>query len=321
VSATPTFEVRISSARQVAEGIRELTFTRADGEEFPRFSGGSHIVLQLPLGDRVHRNPYSLVGDPSDRHRWRIGVHRQAQSRGGSAWLHEHARPGMTLQVSWPLNLFPIVRTARHHLLVAGGIGITPILSQARQLTELGLPYELHYAFRSEAVAAFLDELHALGGGPVTTHDLSKGQMLSFTQLLSGRPLGTHFYICGPKGMIDDALATGRRLGWPPSTLHSEQFVTPPGGEPFEVALAKSGLRITVPADLSMLEALERAGVDAPSLCRGGACGQCETEVLEATGELLHHDIYLSADERASGKKIMPCVSRLQGGCTLVLNT
>jgi dimethylamine monooxygenase subunit B len=253
------------------------------------------------------------------RDTWRVAVRKQEESRGGSRWLHEQAREGMRIDISAPVNLFPLIRTGRRHILVAGGIGITPILSQARELARLGADFEVHYAYRGPEYGVFSDELEALAPGRVHHYVQSRREQIEFGSLLAGRPLGTHFYICGPAGMVAASMNAGKSLGWPESHLHSEQFLAPTGGEPFDVKLALSGKAFTVPSDLSLLEAIEQQGVDAPYLCRGGACGQCELEVLGAEGELIHHDLYLSADERASGKKIMPCVSRLKGGC-LTLN-
>lgn len=309
------FDVVITGAREVARGIREFSLSRADGQEFPAYSAGSHVVLTLPLGQRQQHNPYSLLGDPAQRGVWRIAVRRQERSRGGSAWLHEQARAGMCLALSAPVNLFPLVRVARRHLLVAGGIGITPVLSQARELARMGADFEVHYAWRSPEQAAYRDEIDALAPGHIHHHDASRGERIDFHELLAAQPLGTHLYICGPESMVKACMQTGAELGWPSSSLHSEQFLAPPPGEPFDVLLARSGKRLTVPGSLSLLETLEQHGIAVHSLCRGGACGQCETAVLSADGELLHHDLYLSHAERASGKKIMPCVSRFNGTC------
>lgn len=317
--SSASLNVEIRRIRDLAPGIREFSLSRTDGDDFPIYSGGSHIVLSLPLGERTHRNPYSLLGDPTDRKTWRVAVRKQEDSRGGSRWLHEQAREGMRIDIAAPVNLFALNRLGRRHILVAGGIGITPILSQARELARLGADFEVHYAYRAPEYGVFVDELEALAPGRIHHYVQSRREQIEFSSLLAGRPLGTHFYICGPGGMVAASMNAGKALGWPESHLHSEQFLAPTGGEPFDVKLTVSGKAFTVPSDLSLLEAIEQQGVDAPYLCRGGACGQCELEVVDASGELIHHDLYLSAEERASGKKIMPCVSRLKGGC-LTLN-
>lgn len=310
-----SFHVVIDAVRDVASGIREFTFRRADGQPFPLYSAGSHVVVSVPAGERPRRNPYSLLGDPNERMSWRIAVRRQEPSRGGSAWLHEQARVGDRLDITAPMNLFPLISTARSHLLVAGGIGVTPILSQARELARRGADFEVHYAWRSPAHAAYVAELEALAPGKVHHYDESQGVRIDFKTLFAGRRLGTHFYICGPTPMVSAAMEGGAAMGWPATNLHSERFASAEPGEPFDVLLARSGQRITVPADLSLLEALEQCGAPVNALCRGGACGQCETPVLSADGELLHHDVYLRDADKQAGKLVMPCVSRFKGAC------
>jgi ferredoxin-NADP reductase len=313
---TASLQVIVTGFTDLAPGLREIRLGAADGTPLPVYSAGSHVVVSVPLADRVQHNPYSLLGDPEDRGTWRIAVRRQEASRGGSAWLHTQLQAGQRLAVSAPVNLFPLVRTARHHLLVAGGIGITPILSQARALARLGASFEVHYAYRSADAAVYREELEALAPGRVVAHDASQGHLIDFQRLLAGRPLGTHFYICGPAAMVEAAMAAGAALGWPASALHSEQFIAPQGGEPFDVVLSRSGRRLTVPADRTLLEVLEAAGAAVEAMCRGGACGRCATAVLAAEGELVHADVYLDASERQ--RTIMPCVSRLKGGCLTV---
>ncbi|MGR6808475.1 PDR/VanB family oxidoreductase (plasmid) [Sphaerotilus natans] len=315
-ASTLTLTLVAQSLHDLAPGVREIRLAAADGGLLPIFSAGSHVVLALPVAPgRVLRNAYSLLGDPEDRAVWRIAVRRQPDSRGGSAWLHERLHPGQRLEVSAPANLFPLVRTARRHLLVAGGIGITPILSQVRTLARLGADFEVHYAWRSPQQAVFRDELETLAPGRVHHHDASRGGHIDFATLLAHRPLGTHLSLCGPAGMVQAAMEAGRALGWPASALHSERFAGAAPGEPFAVQLARSGRRLEVAGDLSLLEALEQAGVAPPSMCRGGACGVCETAVLAADGELLHADVWLDAAQRREGRRIMPCVSRLRGRC------
>ncbi|WP_292452589.1 PDR/VanB family oxidoreductase [Methylibium sp.] len=318
MSAQATMPALIYKVRELAADVREFTLVPGEGREFPVYSAGSHVVVGLPLGARTQRNAYSLLGDPAQRDRWRIAVRRQQPSRGGSAWLHDEARPGLRLELSAPLNLFALVRTARHHVLVAGGIGITPILSMARELARLGASFEVHYACRGVDNAVFSDELEPLAGGRLNLHDSERSGRLDFDALLARQSLGSHLYICGPQGMVEDCMQAGARQGWPASHLHSEQFLAPPHGLPFEVELALSKKRFTVPADLSLLEAIEQQGIEAPSLCRGGACGQCELEVLDTTGTLIHHDLCLSREDRAAGRKLMPCVSRLDRGCVVL---
>lgn len=310
--------VLVREVRPLAPDIKEFCLAREDGQALPPFSGGSHILVALPLGERTHLNAYSLTGD-GEAGDYRIAVRREIKSRGGSHFMHDEVRPGHKLCISHPVNLFSLSRTARHHILVAGGIGITPILAQVRQLKRLGASFEVHYAYRNPDQGAFADQLKDLAGPAAHFTIDSLGQFIQFPALLANRALGTHLYICGPTGLRDAAFTAARSLGWPTSHLHSEQFLHPLKGKLFQVSLAKSGRELSVSPDTSLLEAIESAGVAAPYLCRGGACGQCETEVLEAEGEFLHHDVYLTEAEKASRRKIMPCVSRFEGKC-LILN-
>ena len=308
----------LSRVVELAPGIREFWLAPEHGGELPAYSGGSHIVLSLPLPGGIRRNPYSLVGDPADRKKWRIAVRRQEQSRGGSAWLHESAREGQAIKVSMPANLFPMSRLGRHHILIAGGIGVTPIVSHARELARLGHSFEVHYAHRAPEFGVLLEELRQLAGRDVYCYVASRGETIDFRKTLGGRPLGTHAYLCGPQGMVEDFHKTARDMGWPDTHVHSERFLAPPPGETFSVKLARSGREVAVAGDQSMLEALEAAGAEPPFLCRGGACGQCETSVVACDSTLQHNDLFLSQAERNSGRKIMPCVSRIAGGCITI---
>ena len=310
--------VVVSRIQSLAPGIKEFTFVAPPGEELSRFSAGSHIVIHSVLKGKPHHNPYSLLGSPDDPH-WRIAVRRQEVSRGGTAYMHEELKEGDTLRVSEPINLFPLVRLGRKYILVAGGIGVTPILSHAREMSRLKMDFEVHYAVRSAEFLVLSDELRALAPGRFYTYFDSEQERPDFKQLFGNQPLGTHIYVCGPSGMIDACLNAGRAAGWPESHLHSEKFLAAEYGEEFTVVAAQSNVTITVASDTSLLDALEEAGLNPPCLCRGGACGQCEAEVLSCDSEFEHRDIFLTDAEKSSRKKIMPCVSRVKGG-TLILN-
>jgi ferredoxin-NADP reductase len=313
--------VRVAEAENVAEGIKRLKLVAANGTPLPDFSAGAHTIVAMTDGNRERRNPYSLMGTPGDSSCYEISVLRTADSRGGSAFIHEHVGVGTELSISPPMNLFPIDRRARRHLLIAGGIGITPIMAMMAELNREDAAFELHYAMRSARHGAYWPTLRSLYGHRVHTYSDADGQTLQLDRLLEGQPLGTHLYVCGPAGMIDWVLQSARAAGWPNENVHSERFSAPPVGQPFTVELAKSKKTVQVGQHESLLEALEAAGVDPTYLCRGGACGQCETTVLSCTGSLVHNDHYLSDEERASAKKIMLCVSRLEGaGATAVLD-
>lgn len=303
-------EVKVAAIEQVTPLVKHFTLVKQDGTVFPAFSGGSHIVISLNIGDRVHRNPYSLMGSPEDNGAYHISVRRQEKSRGGSVYLHENVTVGMPLKITYPVNLFSLAKKARKHILLAGGIGITPFISQIADLKRLDANYELHYAFRAPEHGAFAEQLKKTCGDNLHCYIDSLGEKIDLATLLGNQPLGTHVYVCGPNAMVVSVLEAARNFGWPESHIHSEQFLAPPVGEPFKIQLARSNKEIQVPAEMSMLEAIEAAGVQADFLCRGGACGRCELQVLETDGVLVHHDHFLTDAEKASTKKIMPCVSR-----------
>lgn len=307
------FPVRVTEAETLTPTIKRLRFASLDGEALPPYSAGSHTVLSLRAGSRTIRNPYSLLAATMGGGAYEVAVLRTPQSRGGSAFVHEAVQAGTELALSAPVNLFPVNRLARRHVLVAGGIGITPIMAMAEEMAAANAPFELHYAMRDEAGGAFAADLARRHGDKVRLYLSRRQERIAVHAILEHQPLGTHLYVCGPERMIDGVLGDAREAGWPAESLHAERFLAPAGGEPFTVRLRRSGLTAHVGEHQSLLEAIEAAGVDAPYLCRGGACGQCGTDVLAVDGELLHEDHYLSAAEKAAGDRIMICVSRLKG--------
>ena len=311
--------IRVAEVVEVNALIKRFRFVARDGSALPAFSGGAHTVVEMEDHGLRRLNPYSLMGDPQDRSGYEISVRRDDQGRGGSLFLHRHVTPGTEMVISNPINLFALDARARKHLMIAGGIGITPFLAQTAQLARLGGRFELHYAARSRALGAYMDRLATAHPGKVHCYFDEESQQIDLARLLSMQPIGTHLYVCGPKGMIAWVLSTAEAMGWPKGALHHEEFLAPGIGKPFAVRLAASGKTVTVSPTQSLLEAMEAAGVDAPYLCRGGACGQCETDVLECQGTLLHRDHWLTPEDAASGRKIMPCVSRFEGA-TLVID-
>ncbi|MFK8082742.1 MAG: 2Fe-2S iron-sulfur cluster-binding protein [Granulosicoccus sp.] len=306
-------DVVVSDVVEVNSLIKRFHFKRTDGNDLPAFSGGAHIVIEMQDGDQQRRTPYSLMSSPFDTSNYQVSIRRDDNGRGGSLYMHREVTPGMAMRISYPANLFPLDLRANKHLLIAGGIGITPFLAQCFQLDRMDANYELHYGVRSPELGAYLDELSNRLGHRLHTYFDDQQQSIDFNTLLNQQPVGTHLYVCGPTPMIDKVLESARDLGWPDVHIHFEHFAKSPPGEPFSVELANSGIAIEVGREQSMLEAIEAAGIDAPYLCRGGACGQCETNVLSHDGELLHEDHWLDDEERANGKKIMPCVSRFKG--------
>lgn len=319
MSGGAKLQVRVAEVIEVNELIKRFRFVARDGSDLPAFSGGAHTVVEMDDHGTRRLNPYSLMSDPENRSGYEISVRRDDQGRGGSLYMHRHVKPGMEMTLSYPVNLFALDNRARKHLMIAGGIGITPFLAQIAQIARLGGKFELHYSARSKPLGAYMDRLTAAHPGRVQCYFDDQGQQINLKTLLATQPIGTHLYVCGPKGMINWVLSTAEAMGWPKLALHHEEFLAPGTGKPFEVQLAASGKTITVGTTQSLLEAMEAAGVDAPYLCRGGACGQCETNVHTCDGTILHRDHWLTPEEHASGRKIMPCVSRFEGK-TLVID-
>lgn len=318
MSGGAKLDVRVAEVVKVNDLITRFRFVARDGGLLPAFSGGAHTVVEMDDHGTRRLNPYSLMSDPEDRTGYEISVRRDDAGRGGSLFMHRHVRPGMDMVLSHPVNLFPLDNRARKHLFIAGGIGITPFIAMMHQLARFGGRFELHYAARNPALCAYGDRLKAAHGDRVHLYHDELGEVMPLAALLARQPLGTHLYCCGPKGMLNWVRGTAAAAGWPDHAVHFEEFTAPGTGAPFTVDLAASGKTITVGATQSLLEAMEAAGVYAPYLCRGGACGQCETDVIRCDGKIVHRDHWLSPEDMAAGRKIMPCVSRFEGRALVI---
>lgn len=293
--------------------IKRFHFARPDGQPLPAFSGGAHIIIEMQDGETIRRTPYSLMSSPLDTQDYQVSIRRDDEGRGGSLFMHNKVSKGMPMRISHPSNLFSLDKRANKHLLFAGGIGITPFLAQVKQMLGTNSTFELHYSARNTELAAYVDELAQTIGHRLHTYYDDQEQRIPFDELLASQPAGTHVYVCGPAPMIDHVLTRAKVIGWPETHVHFEHFAKAAPGDAFTIHLQNSDKTIEVASDQSMLEAMEAAGVDAPYLCRGGACGHCETQVVECDGELLHEDHWLDDDERSAGLKVMPCVSRFKG--------
>ncbi|MFJ9680907.1 PDR/VanB family oxidoreductase [Streptomyces sp. NPDC101194] len=298
---TRVLEVR--EAETVADGVLSLTLADPSGAPLPPWTPGAHVDLHVAPG--LVRQ-YSLCSDPQDTGHYRIAVLRVPDGRGGSAAVHETLRAGGRVAVSAPRNHFELV-DAPEYLLVAGGIGITPLLAMARRLTAVGKPWRMLYGGRSRATMAFLGELPA---DRVTVVPQDEAGHPDLAGYLAAAPAAT-VYACGPGGLLDAV----RELH--PGPVHTERFTAPdPAGNPevdhaFDVRLARSGLDVRVPADTSVLDAVRAAGAEVPSSCEAGICGTCETRVID--GDPDHRDTLLTPEEQQTGTTMMICVSRCRG--------
>jgi dimethylamine monooxygenase subunit B len=304
---------KVTAITDVAQKVKRFRFERVDGHAMPIFSGGAHVVVAFQTDKGLRRTPYSLMSAPGETSGYEISVLRVENSRGGSHFLHDHLKVGDHVQLTQPVNLFTTDNRGKKHVFFAGGIGITPFMAMMDQLTQEGRHFELHYAIRDRQHGAYWQDLQKRYGARVKVYVDTEKTFIPLDAVLGNQPLGTHVYACGPAGMIDAVLGKALALGWPQQNVHSERFLAPPPGTTFEANLIRSNKTITVGTHQSILEAVEASGVDAPYMCRGGACGMCETSVVRCDGQLLHNDIYLEPADKSSGRKIMICVSRING--------
>ncbi|WP_343593719.1 PDR/VanB family oxidoreductase [Paracidovorax wautersii] len=312
MSAPELLQLRVAAKRPAAQGIVELTLEPLPGQSLPAFTAGSHLDLHLP-GGLVR--PYSLSNDPAETHRYVLGVLREETSRGGSAAVHDALQVGQTLAASQPRNHFALQPTPAPKLLLAGGIGITPVLSMARQLVREGRPFQLIYAGRSRERMAFIDEL---GTGALAAHTRvhaadAQGP-LDLGALLDAQPQGTELYVCGPLGFMDAVFEAATQRGWDAARLYRELFgaapvAAPEGGDSaFEIEIAGSGQIVPVPVGCTAAKALQDAGLPLYTSCEQGVCGTCLTRVLSGTPD--HRDQYLTPEEQAANDQFLPCCSR-----------
>lgn len=312
--------VRVKRISYEAERINSYELVPPDGRELEPFTAGSHIDLHLP-GKMIRS--YSLLNDQRERHRYVIAVNKDAASRGGSSFLHDQVRVGDVLTVSAPKNNFPLHEDAESSVLIAGGIGITPLLSMIRRLEFLGRRWDLFYAARSRNAAAFLGEI---GGQRPNAHlnlhvdvdDERSGRMFDLASVVKQASPEAHLYCCGPVPMLEafEAITADR----PADNVHVEYFQAreaPVLDGGFEVKLAKSNRIIAVEAGKTILNAILDAGITPNYACSEGVCGTCETRVLEGVPD--HRDQFLSQDEQDSNKTIMICCSGSRSR-TLVLD-
>lgn len=305
----PQFDVVITRRRSLTQDIVHLTFERLDGLEFPHWEPGAHIELALFSG---LQRQYSLCGDPRDKKHMKIAVLLQENSRGGSKHIHREVRESSVVSARGPMNHFPL-KSSDSYLFLAGGIGITPILPMIYEAERRGAEWKLMYLGRDVSSMAFVAELTQTFGPKVVAMPKTAGRV-DLAELLGSVPMGVHLYVCGPARLLDTTVEITR--GWPLGSVHMERFSPPietddASDASFEVEMAASGRVVRVAESVSILEALERAGVSVPSVCREGTCGSCETTVLAGIPD--HRDHVLSPSERATADTMMICVSRCKG--------
>ena len=311
LSAAATLSLVVQRKSAIALDITQFELVAPDGTALPPFSAGSHIAVTTPNG-LLRR--YSLCNAPAERHRYVIAIKRDAEGSGGSVSMIDDVSEGDTLPVSAPLNYFPLAEHAKRHVLIAGGIGITPVRSMILELQAKDADFEVIYCARFPESSAFLDELaqENLTGRVLVHHDHGDAtRALELAPLLATPADGTHLYCCGPRRLMQGVReVTGH---WPVGTVHFEDFgtsehVSAGGEKTFTVKLARTGVTVNVPPGVSILDALRERGLPAPSSCESGTCGSCRVGLLSGVAE--HRDYVLDDDEHDSA--IMICVSRAQ---------
>jgi vanillate O-demethylase ferredoxin subunit len=313
-----TLQARLHAIEWLATGIHCFDLRPADEAEWSASTAGSHVDLHLPNG--LVRS-YSLVNAPGERHRYLVAVNREVAGRGGSSYMHDQLRVGQAITIGAPRNNFLLREDATHSVLFGGGIGITPILSMAQRLAQIGAPWTLHYAARTREQAAFVDQLELLaaasGGSLHLNFDGgSPDRMLDLRAAVEASPAGSDFYCCGPLRMLQSFEAATAKCE--PRRVHREYFAAPAapaatapatgGDDAIKVRLARSGKTIDVPAGTSVLDAILLEGVDTPYSCMAGICGACMTGVVAGVPD--HRDFVLSESEREAGDRMIICCSR-----------
>ena len=300
-------QVRVASVIQESPRVRAYTLAAAPGTTLPAFAPGAHIDIRL---GKVGTRSYSLMSSPQDLSSYTIGVALATNGSGGSQALFDQLSEGSEATISAPRNNFELDYGFPEYHLIAGGIGVTPLLCMARELSRRGLPWRLFYAVRSRGELAFRSRLAELGEGVVVHVDDERGQVLDLRHTVASAGPGAAFYCCGPSGML--AAFRDATAHLPARRARVEAFTKvqalQEGAEGFEVVLSRRSMRITVGAQETILNALQRCGVYVASACQEGVCGTCETRVLE--GIPRHLDQILSERERAANKSMMICCSR-----------
>jgi vanillate O-demethylase ferredoxin subunit len=314
MSTADTLRVRVAAKTREAQDICTFELVPVVGDVLPAFTAGSHIDVHIREG---LTRQYSLCNAPNETHRYVIGVLRDAASRGGSVAMHDGVNVGDLLTISSPKNHFELIQDARQSILLAGGIGVTPLLCMAEKLSAQGASFEMHYCSRSRARTAFVERIQSSPfQGHVQFHfdDGAAEQKIDFKTVLATRDSGKHLYVCGPKGFMDVVLDFARTTGWPEAQLHYEFFAAEvqclETDGSFEVQVSGSEKIVVVAKDQTVVQALVAAGFDVPTACEQGVCGTCLTRVVSGIPD--HRDQYLTPAEHAANDQFLPCCSRAQ---------
>jgi ferredoxin-NADP reductase len=311
-----TIGVVVSKINQLTENIKIFKLKSEKETFLPMFSPGSHIFIKLNTnGTHIYR-AYSLINNPWNTDYYEISVLKKEESNGGSKYMHESVMEGDELQISYPVNSFMINKKANKHILIAGGIGITPFSSYLHHFVRYDYNYELHYAFKSTDKVIFHDTfMHNLRN--YFYYISNENVHINVLDILANQPSGTQVYVCGPQALIDTVIRTAALLKWQKNNVHFEKFDFIPQGKQFNFYLDKTNKSGYVSGDKTLLVVLEEMDVNIQYGCRVGACGLCATNVL--SGEIEHNDIYLNESQKKSKNIILPCVSRGNGKIVLDL--
>lgn len=315
--AFQTINVTVSSVKAVTTDVREVRLSSSEGQLLPEYGPGAHTMLFLRDDDgTLLVRHYSLIGgDTQDdpRNVWRIAVKREQYGQ-TSNYIHTQLQPGMSVQVSVPVNAFPLERNNAPTLLIAGGIGITPILSMLRSLTKRSKPVRMIYCGLNDQNMAYHNEVRTLTKSKAEFLYSEQQQRLHFSQLFNEISSDTHIYICGPLPMIESCITAAKQFNWPLQQLHYELFLANnPLRDGFDVYLQKSRKTVHVHGNTSILDALNNANIDVLWDCRRGECGVCAQHIIDADGPIVHRDVCLDDDDKNKSASVCICVSRLKG--------
>jgi vanillate monooxygenase ferredoxin subunit len=305
------YSARVARKQQEATGIFSYELVDPDGKELPPFEAGAHVEVRV--GDKIRH--YSLCNAPTERNRYLLGVQRELNGRGGSAKFCDTVQEGDTVLLRGPHNLFRLAPDAGQSVLLAGGIGVTPLLAMAEHLHATGAPFEFHYCTRTRERTAFYDRVATSPYAATVQFHFDDGpdeQRPNLAAILGAPAPAKHLYLCGPAVMMDVAVEIAKKQGWADDHVHIERFagVTPKPGDAteFYVEIKKTGQMVLIPKDKTVVEALRAVGIEIPVSCEQGVCATCLTNIVEGIPD--HRDLILTKQEHESGKMFTPCVSR-----------